>query len=199
MPLILGIDPGSLVCGYGLVQADGTRLSCVEAGVLTAPAGWTKYARLAEIGKEIVAILGEHAVDAVALEAGFIVTFKSKTTGDPYNQQGALVSAAARGMAGYIAAARGIQVFEYAPTMVKKSITGQGKAEKAQVARAVQLRLGMKAQPEPDAGDALAIAICHAMQLVIGRAAPAGVELRRREEAETAEAPPSPAGMHALS
>lgn len=167
--LILAIDPGSVKCGYGLIRADGLTLSYVEAGVLTAPESWTKYARLAEIGKEIVAILDEHAVDAVAIEAGFIVPFRRKGTDELYSQQGALVSAAARGMAGYIAASRGIHVFEYAPAAVKKVATGEGNADKAQVARAVQLRLGMKAQPAPDAGDALAIAVCHAMQAVVGR------------------------------
>jgi crossover junction endodeoxyribonuclease RuvC len=167
--LVLGIDPGSVKCGYGLVRANGLSISYVEAGVLTAPESWTKYARLAEIGKELVAILGEHVVDAVAIEAGFIVPFRRKGTDEIYSQQGALVSAAARGMAGYIAATRGIQVFEYAPAAVKKAATGEGSADKAQVARAIKLRLGMKAEPAPDAADALAIAICHAMQAAIGR------------------------------
>lgn len=167
--LVLGIDPGSVKCGYGLIRADGLRVSYVEAGVLTAPESWTKYARLAEIGNEIVAILAEHAVDAVAIEAGFIVPFRRKGSEEIYSQQGALVSAAARGMAGYIAASRGIQVFEYAPAAVKKVACGQGNADKAQVARAIKLRLGMKSEPAPDAADALSIAICHAMQAVIGR------------------------------
>jgi crossover junction endodeoxyribonuclease RuvC len=167
--IILGIDPASVRCGYGLIRADGLRVSYVEAGVLTAPESWTKYARLAEIGKEIVAILGEHVVDAVAIEAGFIVPFRRKDSNEVYSQQGALVSAAARGMAGYIAASRGIQVFEYAPAAVKKCVTGEGNADKAQVARAIQLRLGMKAEPAPDAADALSIAVCHAMQAAIGR------------------------------
>lgn len=161
--LVLGVDPASVKCGYGLIRADGLRVSYVEAGVLTAPESWTKYARLAEIGKEIVAILGEHAVDAVAIEAGFIVPFRRKGTDEIYSQQGALVSAAARGMAGYIAASRGIQVFEYAPAAVKRAVSGNGRSIKSEIAKAIKARFQMNKAAEYDASDALAVATCHAL------------------------------------
>lgn len=153
--LILGLDPASVKFGYGVIRASGSDLTFVDAGVLTAPAGWEKYRRLAEIGRDLEAIFAEHAIEAVAIEAGFV-----------HGQMGALTSGAARGVGGYLAARRGIPVFEYAPATIKKSITGNGAADKEAVARIVQLRLKMARQPEPDAGDALGAAVCHAHHLL---------------------------------
>lgn len=149
--LILGCDPASVKMGYGIISAEGERLRCIEAGVLSAPAGWDKYRRLAEIGRCLEEVLDEHAVDAVAIEAGFVK-----------GQMGALTSGAARGVAGYIAARRGIAVVEYAPSTVKLHVAGHGHADKESVARRVQLLLGMNRQASPDAADALAVAVCHA-------------------------------------
>ena len=153
--IILGLDPGSVDLGYGIIGAHGQQLSYMEGGIIHAPAGHDKYTRLAEIGSELEGIFGEFSIDAVAIEAGFVK-----------GQMGALTSGAARGVAGYIARRRGVSVTEYAPTTVKKAVAGHGHAEKSSVARAVQLRLAMKRTPEKDAGDALAVAICHALTLV---------------------------------
>lgn len=151
---ILGIDPGSVKMGYGCIDVDGARLTYVDAGVLSAPAKLDKYARLAEIGHDLEQLIGELKPDQIGLEAGFVK-----------GQMGALVSGAARGVAAYIAIRLGIPVREYAPKTVKKSATGNGAAEKSEVAATVALQLGMKTTPGPDAGDALAIAICRARDL----------------------------------
>lgn len=156
--IVLGIDPASVRMGYGLISAEGEQLRFVEAGLISAPAGWDKYARLAELGRSLEEVFADHAVEAVAIEAGFVK-----------GQMGALTSGAARGVAGYIAARRGLAVVEYAPSTVKKSITGHGHAEKDQVARLVQVLLQMNRQAEPDAADALAVAVCHARQLTAQR------------------------------
>lgn len=153
--LVLGIDPGSVKMGYGLISAEGEQLRYIEAGVISAPASWDKYERLGELGRGLEAVFDEHAgIAAVGIEAGFVK-----------GQMGALTSGAARGVAGYIAARRGLAVVEYAPKSVKLALTGHGDAEKDQVARMVQVLLGMNRQPGPDAGDALAIAMAHARKL----------------------------------
>jgi crossover junction endodeoxyribonuclease RuvC len=164
--LILGLDPGSAKTGYGLIRAEGEQLALIAAGVISAPAGWTKYRRMAEIGRDIDELFaeqifeGKQMIDAMALEAGFVSMQKG------FLQQGALVSAAARGVAGFLAARRGVEVFEYANNTVKKAVTGDGRAEKAVVATMVQRLLRMTKAPAPDAGDALAVAITHARAMV---------------------------------
>lgn len=155
--IVLGVDPGSVKMGYGLISAEGEQLRLVEAGVLTAPAGWDKYRRLAELGRVLEEVFDEHAVEAFAIEAGFVK-----------GQQGALTSGAARGVAGYIAARRGLEVVEYQPATVKQAVTGHGGAEKEQVAEMVRVVLSMNRTPALDAGDALAVAITHARQLAPG-------------------------------
>lgn len=162
---ILGLDSGSVRLGYGVIKAEGELLSYVECGVISASAGRDKWQRLAEIGGELASVISELRPDVVALEAGFIGTVRGA------HQQGALVSAAARGVAGFIAARNGLRVFEYSPATAKKVATGKGNADKALVARMIKLALSMNKEPEPDAGDALAIAICHARQVVAERRA----------------------------
>jgi crossover junction endodeoxyribonuclease RuvC len=149
--ILLGVDPGSVRLGYGVVRLDGEALTYIAAGVISAPAGWNKYRRIGELGRELEAVFAEHAIDEMAIEAGFV-----------NGQQGALTSGAARGVAGYIAARRGLTVVEYAPATVKQAVTGHGAAEKAAVARSVRLLLRLQRTPEPDTADALAVAITHA-------------------------------------
>ena len=149
---VLGVDPGSVKMGYGLIGvAPGCRLTFVAAGVLTAPAGHGKYLRLMELGLDLEEVIAEYRPDVCALEAGFVK-----------GQMGALVSGAARGVAAYVAGCAGLPVVEYAPKTVKKAACGNGAADKDQVARVVTMILGLKVQPVPDAADALAIAICRA-------------------------------------
>ena len=141
--------------GYGCIDVGPAgRLAYVDAGVLEAKKSTPKYERLTELGRDLEALLDELKPDQVGLEAGFVK-----------GQQGALVSGAARGIAAYVAGRRGLLVREYAPATVKKVATGYGAADKTQVAELVARQLGMRAIPGPDAGDALAIAICRARDL----------------------------------
>ncbi len=164
---ILGIDPGSVKMGYGCIETDGPRLTYVEAGVLTAPAKVGKYERLVELGRDLEELIADLKPDVAALEAGFVK-----------GQMGALVSGAARGVAAYVLGCRGIPVREYAPATVKKTATGNGAAEKEQVAEMVARQLGLNSIPAPDAADALAIAICRARDL---GPTPTAAGARRRE------------------
>ena len=149
--------------GYAVIKAEGELLSYVECGVISASAGGEKYARLAVIGGELANVIGELKPDVCAMEAGFIGKVGGKF------QQGALVSAASRGVAGFVAARCGLRVVEYAPATVKLAATGKGNADKALVAKMVKLTLCLQKEPEPDAADALAIAIAHARALVAER------------------------------
>lgn len=157
---ICGLDPGSVNLGYAVIKAEGELLSYVECGVISATAGANKYSRLASIGDDLQRMLVELKPEVAVLEAGFISEQRGKL------QQGALVSAAARGVAGFICARLGIPIFEYANNTAKKAVTGNGKAKKYQVAMMVRATLCLHKTPEPDAADACALAITHARQLV---------------------------------
>jgi len=153
MSLVLGLDPGSVRLGYGVISTDGDAVECVEAGTISAPASKPIGTRLAEIGADLEALLLEHMPDVVALEHGFVAVIRGSV------QQGALVSSEARGVARFLAARSGIEIVELAPTAIKKGVTGSGRADKPTVARMVQRLLGLKRRPDPDASDALAAAI----------------------------------------
>jgi crossover junction endodeoxyribonuclease RuvC len=153
---ILGIDPGSLVCGYGMIvaagAAGGDRLTYVECGVLTAPESRPAEFRLGEIARGLAEVLDELQPDVVALETVFARV----------NVKSALALAQARGMALAVIGLRGLTVASYEAPLVKKTITGRGRAEKEQVARMVAAMVGLKRPPRSDAADALALAITHA-------------------------------------
>lgn len=149
---VLGIDPGSVKMGYGCIDvAPGCRLTYVDAGVLTARASADKYSRLVELGRDIEEVIAELRPDVAAIEAGFVK-----------GQQGAITSAAARGVAAYVILRAGIPIVEYHASSVRLAVCGTGKAKKDQAARTVTLRLGLSRQPDPDAADALAVAIARA-------------------------------------
>jgi crossover junction endodeoxyribonuclease RuvC len=148
---ILGIDPGSRVCGYGVVAVDGGRLAYVECGVLTAPEGWAMERRLGEIARHLTEVVAELAPDVVAVEDVFTHA----------NPRSALALAQARGMALAVVGLAGLEVRSYPPALVKKTVVGSGRADKDQVARMVQALIGLRAVPRADAADALAVAITH--------------------------------------
>jgi crossover junction endodeoxyribonuclease RuvC len=150
---ILGIDPGSISTGYGVVDDNGRRLVVVECGVFH-PAGRREFlSRLSEIHDSVSGLISRILPDEVAVENPFLSrNFKS-----------ALQLGQARAAAILPAARAGVPVFEYSPREVKMAVVGHGGAEKAQVARMVQVLLSLKSIGEPhDATDALAVAICHA-------------------------------------
>jgi crossover junction endodeoxyribonuclease RuvC len=157
---ILGIDPGSRICGYGVIdQLDG-ELAYVECGVLTAPEGRPMEARLGEIARGLREVIGELAPAVVAIEDVF----------SHQNVRSALALAQARGMALAVVGLAGLSVASYPPASVKKAVSGSGRADKDQIARMVQTLIGLRSLPRADATDALAVAITHG-QAVQPRAA----------------------------
>ena len=167
---VLGIDPGTLRLGYGVVEVDGRAgLRYVECGVITAPARDPRHARLAEIGRGLRELLLELKPDAVAMEEAFYGK----------NVQSTLALGEARGVALFVAGEHGLAVSGYAPATIKQAVVGHGRATKDQVGYLVRALLSLRRVPEPDAADALAIAICHARAAAAPPAA-SGVPRRRR-------------------
>jgi crossover junction endodeoxyribonuclease RuvC len=158
---ILGIDPGSRVCGYGVVDhGDGGALAYVECGVLTAPEDWPMERRLGEIARLLGEVVRELTPAVVAVEDVFAHV----------NTRSALALAQARGMALAVVGIAGLAVSSYPPALVKKTVVGSGRADKDQVARMVQALIGLRTVPRADAADALAVAITHAHSSRLARA-----------------------------
>lgn len=156
MPLtVLGLDPGSRVTGYGLVSEDSGQARLVAAGVIRTPTKKSMAERLAVIYRGVAELIAEHAPGEAAMENVFV----SKSPAS------ALKLGQARGAALAACAVAGLGVGEYEPTLVKKSVVGVGRADKAQVAFMVARILGVK-NPDwaEDASDALAVAVCHLNQ-----------------------------------
>jgi crossover junction endodeoxyribonuclease RuvC len=151
---VIGIDPGTANCGYGIVHASGGRLRAIGHGSWSTPAGERLELRLKTIFEGVAALVEEHEPDAVALEESFVGV----------DARIALAVGQARGVVLVAAALQGVECTEYAPARVKQAVCGHGRAEKAQVQRMVKVILGLQALPTPNhASDALAVAICHAM------------------------------------
>ena len=151
---VLGIDPGTAACGYGIVQESAGRLRAVDHGWWKTPAGARPELRLKMIFDGVSELVEQYSLDAVVLEESFVGA----------DARTALSVGQARGAVLLAAAAAGLECAEYAPAHVKKTVCGYGRAEKAQVQRMVMAILGMKSLPTPNhAADALAVAICHAL------------------------------------
>lgn len=153
---ILGLDPGSRVCGYGVIDENGGELRYVECGVLTSRvATEAMEVRLGEIARGLREVIEELAPDHVAVEDVFT----------NQNPRSALALAQARGMVLAVVGLAGLSVASYPPASVKKAVSGSGRAEKDQVARMVQAMIGLQSLPQVDATDALAVAITHGRTL----------------------------------
>jgi len=151
---VLGIDPGTAACGYGIVQHDGGHLRAIDFGSWSTPAADLPQQRLLTIYERVEALIELHAPAAVALEESYVGA----------DARIALSVGQARGVVLVAAARAGADCAEYSPAMVKKSVCGHGRAEKAQVQRMVKAILGLDTVPTPHhAADALAVAICHAL------------------------------------
>ncbi len=175
--MILGIDPGTHRCGYGIVERRGNRFVHVAHGVIRAPAKAELPERLTAVATGLEEVLRAHPVTAVAIESVFFHR----------DVHAALTLGHARGVAMLVAARAGLSVAEYSPAVVKRAVSGSGKAEKAQVSAMIRAMLGLSEMPGFDATDALAIAICHASgkgvldAIAAARAAtPTVARLRRR-------------------
>jgi crossover junction endodeoxyribonuclease RuvC len=150
---ILGIDPGSRVLGYAVLDCDAARrLRYVECGVVEATRGERLERRLVEIAAGLEEVIAELAPTAAAAEDVFAAV----------NVRSALLLGQARGAALVVCGRAGLAVHAYAPATVKQAVTGRGRAPKEQVARMVQAILSLKKLPRADAADALAVAVAHA-------------------------------------
>ena len=156
---ILGLDPGLGTTGWGLIQADGNRLSHLANGQIKTDSAAPLPQRLARLGDQLELLLAKHRPDSAAVEEVFVNA----------NPQSTLKLGQARGVVIMVAARSGIEVGEYAARLVKKAVVGTGNAEKAQVhAMVMRLLPGVKIAG-PDAADALAVAITHAHHLASAR------------------------------
>ena len=151
---VLGIDPGTAACGYGIVHESDGRLRATCHGWWQTSPRDRPEARLLTIFAGVQELITEHAPDAVALEESFVGV----------DARTALSVGQARGAVMVAAANAGVECTEYSPARVKQVVCGYGRAEKQQVQRMVKAILSMQHEPTPShAADALAVAICHAL------------------------------------
>ena len=149
---ILGIDPGSLNTGLGIVEARGNRLTFVHCGVVRTHAKQTFPERLKTIHEGVTAAMEQFQPTAMAMEDIFFAT----------NARSTIKLGQARGVILLAGAQAGLPIHEYSPLEVKQTLVGHGRADKKQVQSMVMHLLSLKTQPESlDASDALAVAICH--------------------------------------
>ena len=152
MMIILGIDPGLAIVGWGVIEYQSSRFRTIAYGSVQTPAGTRTEERLKAIYEGVVQLIKEYHPDAMAIEELFFNT--NITTG--------IRVAEARGVSLLAAEQAGITIQEYTPLQVKQAVVGYGRAEKKQVISMVTMLLGLKKPPKPDdTADALAIAICH--------------------------------------
>lgn len=158
--VVLGIDPGMAIMGYGVVSGDNNRYEVLDYGVVTTDPGYDNAQRLLMIFNGMENLINRYKPDAIAIEELFFNK----------NVKTALMIGHARGVIVLAGARRGIDMFEYTPLQVKQSVVGYGRAEKQQVQQMVKLILNLKEMPKPDdAADALAVAVCHLHSSSMGR------------------------------
>jgi len=158
--IILGIDPGTAIMGYGLIEQKGNNLSALNYSCWRTPAHTPLAERLLMLYDYINPYLRVHPPDHIAVEELFFN--RNITT--------ALAVAHARGVVLLASAQHGIPIYEYTPLQVKQAVVGYGKAEKKQVQQMVRGLLGLNEIPKPDdTADALAVAICHAHSYALNR------------------------------
>jgi crossover junction endodeoxyribonuclease RuvC len=151
--IIIGIDPGTQITGYGIIKVEGNSYKAIDYGCIRPPARHKLTDRYLIIFNALEEIINKHSPDAFVVETQYV----SK------NVQSAIKLGMARGIAILAAKRRGIPIFEYAPTKAKQAVVGNGGASKSQVQKMVQVLLRLSEIPTPeDAADALALAICHA-------------------------------------
>lgn len=147
---ILGIDPGTGILGFGIIDTDGVTKKMVDAGVIRTPAHQPPQERLVTIYKELEEIIDEHAPQVMVVEQLFFA--KNVTT--------AMTVAQARGVVLLLGEQKRLQLAEFTPLQIKQSLTGYGRADKKQVQEMVKVMLSLKEVPQPDdCADALAAAL----------------------------------------
>ena len=158
--IILGIDPGYAITGYGVIDYVGNRFKTIDYGIVSTKAGTPFELRLLQISQSIDALIERYQPEIMAIEELF---FSRNTTT-------AIGTAQARGVLILSAAKKNMPVFEYTPMQVKLAVTGYGRADKGQVGQMVKTLLNLDKAPKiDDASDALAIAICQAHTGLLGQ------------------------------
>ena len=166
---VLGIDPGTIQMGYGVIEAEGVALSYVDCGVIKAPSDMPIARRLHKLYLELKDIISDARPDVAAVETPFVAK----------NVNSAIAIGQAQAIAILAAAEASLPVYQYAPAKVKSAVTNYGASSKEQVQQMVRLQLGLRETlPHVGAGsafrhlldatDALAVAICHSQQLRLG-------------------------------
>lgn len=151
--IILGIDPGYAIVGFGVLQKTGGETQLITCGAINTPAGLPLSKRLLQISRDMDTLISQFSPEVMAVEKLYFGN--NVTTG--------IGVAQARGVILTEAERAGLAIFEYDPSQVKLAVTGYGKAEKRQVMDMTKRLLKLKAVPRPDdAADALALALCHA-------------------------------------
>ena len=153
---VLGIDPGTITTGYGVVESRNDEIALVECGVLVSRQRSPIGERLSYIYRELLKVIQRHHPDTVAVEQPFVAN----------NVRSALAIGRAQAIALLAAANKGIPTHEYTPAQIKQMVANYGASSKEQIQEMVRLQLGLAEAPQPDdAADALAVAICHLRQI----------------------------------
>lgn len=154
--IILGVDPGTRITGYGIIKVKGPQLTTIDYGCIRPPSQLHLAQRYRIIFEGLEKLIDLHHPEAVAVELQFVLK----------NAQSAIKLGMAKAMVLLAAARREIPVYEYAPTKAKQAVVGKGQASKWQVQRMIQTILRLPSLPQPeDAADALALALCRAADL----------------------------------
>lgn len=154
--IILGIDPGLAIIGYGVIKTDGTHSKLLEYGAIRTKPSDNTPMRLSVIYNNLITIIDEYKPDEVAIEELFFNK----------NIKTAMAVSQARGVAILACKNKGLDIYEYTPLQVKQGVTGYGRAEKGAVQEMVKMLLNLKEIPKPDdAADALALTLCHSATL----------------------------------
>lgn len=151
--IIIGIDPGTQVTGYGIIKVIGNTYQAIDYGCIRPPKHYKLTDRYLVIFEALGEIIDKYSPQALVVETQYVKK----------NIQSAIKLGMARGISIVAAKKRGVPIFEYSPTKAKKAVVGKGNASKNQVQKMVQFLLRLAEVPKPeDASDALALAICHA-------------------------------------
>lgn len=157
---ILGVDPGTITMGYGVIDGDGDSITLVDYGAIDCPQRSPLGERLCILYTRLSEVISRFKPEVLAVEQPFF----------RLNAQSALAIGKAQAVALLAAAQRGMPIFEYSPAQVKKRVADYGAGSKEQIQQMVRLQLGLTEVPEPDdAADALAVAICHLREACLSR------------------------------
>jgi len=153
---ILGVDPGTVVMGYGVIESRDDDITMVDFGALVSPERSSIGERLSYLYNKLLEIALKFQPDAFAIEQPFVAK----------NVRSALAVGRAQAVAMLAAANNGIPTYEYSPAQIKRVVTNYGASSKEQIQEMVRLQLGLAQPPQPnDAADALAVAICHLREM----------------------------------